>query len=711
MIGEKQLQSLQAIYRELRNVANVNENVLSTYIAWRNAKQHYQRRLNRSLENWRYYLALDNDIGLGQWPEKAVAYMLAQNRQLLTYNFAKVVVDTISGGIMQVPYIPEFYPVNEEVTTLTAAIKKASFSDKEIMDWNTSYKDLVDAGLVFEGVIKGVVSNEFSDLGNIGFEMTLPGSVIPDPMWKTSRSRDCEECFHEQWFQPRKIFEMWGDVFPGLESLVRNQFYQGAQYGENTGVTPFSTDADTWGTALRVVSHYRLKKTPYTQPFLITPNGNINIPKELPDPASIIEWLNMTIGQDNWEPDRIFERKDWEKQCVVRRICPALSWQDVIEENKTEWQTGRLPFFWWSASRHNGEPHSIIDSIKDVQTNINYYESLITYKIQVEGGGGSQFVDRQGFANDEEFERYRRYRNNPLESFEVLPGYLMSGATPAKPTFTSQFPREVYEHLTHIIGTVLPYISKVPPAQRGTSEQSNQSGYLYKLMKMQSDQQLYTIYYGLRQFWNEVYESYLLQSPNTYSNELLPRKFTFNKGKESMVLNEPVTLPDGSQGIRNDVRELKRIRHKVIIAEVQDSPTKNLEDLQVLGEYMSKIPPDKPGTIQYLLNKSAEKIDQFDVEDREALKAIGEKELALAMETIDAKTEQAKLLKLQAAQQIQAILNPPQPPQIPGGMQAGTGAPAPQLPSATNGAMTPRPQAAGQGPTFIPFGPQAQIGA
>ena len=92
---------------------------MSVYIGYNNAKTYYERRRRRCTENWRYYWAHDPDLGLGQWPEQSVNYMIQQGRQLTQFNFIRVIVDTIAGGIMQLQFDPEFYPVNEEITTLT----------------------------------------------------------------------------------------------------------------------------------------------------------------------------------------------------------------------------------------------------------------------------------------------------------------------------------------------------------------------------------------------------------------------------------------------------------------------------------------------------------------------------------------------------------------------------------------------------------------
>lgn len=661
------------IFADLKKSNQVSDEVIEVYRAHMFAKEFYQRHLRRCVENWRFYVSLDADLGFGQWSPEAVAYMLNQGRQILTYNICTPIIDRIAGGMMSLPIDPDFIPVNSEMTGLTKAVKSAMYSDKEIMDWPGVTLQMAKGGLIFDACMKMVISDEFHKLGNIGFEYCHPGTVIPDPMWRTWRGKDAEVCYHEQFFQPDKMLELWPEaealIGPYLQSVKRG----GNQYGSQMGPTPFATvNSDSWGTAQRVISQYRMVNSKYLQEYAMTQSGDVPIPRFLRTPAEKINWLNNNVP--DWAPDHIYEVKETERKCVVTRICPTISYANVIENNLPEVQVGRLPFFFWSASRDNGEPHSIIDSIKDAQTNINYWESMITNKIQIEGGGGSQFVDRLGFKDDEEFDKYRALRNNPAETFEVKPGSMANGYIPAKPTQASEFPKEAYEHLNHLIGTMLPWISKVTPASRGTTETDVKSGYLYKLMTIQSEQQLYTIHYGWRVFWNEVYEAYLIQASQTYANELIPRTFTYNKGQESVTLNEPVSYSDGRQGIKNDASKLKYIRHKVIISEKQSSPSQRVEDLKVLGEYLPTIPAEMPGSRMFLVKKSQELIDMLDEGDKQVLSSIGDKELELAMANIEANTLKAKVdsanfelqlanLQIQSMQvkaKVEAIKNNPQ---------------------------------------------------
>jgi len=176
---------------------------------------------------------------------------------------------------------------------------------------------------------------------------------------------------------------------------------------------------------------------------------------------------------------------------------------------------------------------------------------------------------------------------------------------------------------------------------------------------MQSDEQLFTIGAGLRMLWSEIYEAYLMQFAQTYSNESLERKFVLNSGKDKVVFNERIRDNFGNVvGIRNDVSLLKNIRHKVIIDETQQSPTQKVELLALISELIKSIPPQKIATIQFLSTKAVGLIEQFDQEDRSMLDAIGQKELDYQLSQLELETEQIKA-------NIKRMNTPDAPPIVP----------------------------------------------
>lgn len=635
-----------------------SDEVLHVYQNYLEALKYHGRNYNRCLENWRFYFGLDAELGLGQWPMSVVQSMGA-SRQLLTYNFIKVAVDTLAGSIMQQPFDPDFIPVNSEITSLITGIKKAMYSDKELMDWDTTFLEVVVHGLIYEAVCKIKVSDKYSELGNIGFEICTPGSVISDPYWKTWNSRDCKRAWKKTWIPVKELVELYPEAIPYVQGELAQTKHLGDRYDANTGAVPFVGANGQWGNAYEIIEEYNVLEEKSKSEWIITPNGDVEIPK-MPD-SNKPNWLDNHIP--DWSPEHVYEKDEKRKVCVVTAICPSIGHYHALAKGKTLEQVEALPFHFWSASRHNGQSHSVVDGIKDVQKNINYWESMLTHKIQTEGGGGAQFVDPAGFKDRNEYLRYCRDANDPTARFETKEGLLIDGkSVPSKSVQNSGFPSEVYENLNHMIHTILPNISKVTPAKLGQPGQEEQmSGKLYDMMRVQSDVQAYTIHYGLRLFYNSVYESYLLQAAQTYSNEQIPRTFAIKKGRESITLNEPVTLEDGQTGIKNDVAKLKEIRLKVIISEKQASPTEKRGRVNELSLLLKEIPEDKTLTRSIIWSKVIENIDYLDEETKEMLEEADIKELELADANVFAAIETAKMNAIMAQAQSQQAVQPQEP--------------------------------------------------
>lgn len=629
-----------------------DEFVSSVFLGYNNARQYYERRRRRAVENWRFYWAHDPDLGLGQWPEQAVAYMLQQGRQLTQFNFIRVIVDTIAGGIMQLQFDPEFYPVNEEITTLTHAIKKAMYSDKELCDWDATYMNLVRDGLVNEGVIKMVIDRSYDDLGNIAFKGCLPNSVFASPNWKTWSGKDCKKCWYETFHSEEELTSLIPEEADYLKwQLGSNKNRMADEYGPYESSTPYNGSADTWGSQYKMISEYVMIDEIENEEYAITERGDIMIPSDI-EPSDRPAWLNKF--HPSWSPEYVYTKPCKIKKCYVRSIIPSITTDRVVINKPTEIQIGRLPFFFWAASRANGESSSIVDGVKDPQMLINYMESLNLYKIQIEGGGGSQFADRTAFKNNEEFENYKANRNNPASVFETKPGLLAEGKTPAVPTTKTGISNEAYQMINHMISVVLPQISKVTPAMRGMGEGKDQSGKLYQLLKIQSDQQVYTIHYGLRVFWNEVYEAYFTQAASTYSQEQLSRTFSLNRGREKIVLNEKVyDLASGELvAIRNDVSALKSIRHKVIISDKISSPTEKIEQLDSIGKFIQNLGGSSPLVTKFLVHKATELMHPFDDDDKDTIGMLSNLDMENAVNATQLQMLQAKVQVMQWEDQL-----------------------------------------------------------
>jgi hypothetical protein len=712
-----------------------SEGVMMVWTGYDNARTYYLRKTKRCIENWRMYWAHDPELGMGQWPEKSVEYMISQGRQLTQFNFAKIIVDTIAGGIMQLEFEPEYFPVSDEITSLTQAIEKVRFSDKELLDWDAVYFNLVRDGLIHEGVIKLVIDNRFDPdgLGNVGFRNCLPGSVFADPYWKSWGSKDLKKCWHRTMHTWKELASMMPEQADFIKFQIANGRNSAEEYGIYQGPTPYIADSnDTkWGSLNELISQYEMVEETQTNEYAILPavegipgNEHVLIPREIPEmdrPA----WLNANYP--TWDPMYVYSKPVKVNRCYVRSICPQISMSQVLQVKPAQIQIERLPYFFWASSRANGESDAIIDSIKDPQIMINYMESLNLHKIQIEGGGGSQFADRSKFTTNAEFEDYVANRNNPGKIFEVKPGALAEAGTIAQPTMKSQMSQEAYQMINHMVSVILPHISKVTPSMRGVAEGSQESAKLHNLLKVQSDQQVFTINFGLRIFFHEVYEGYFLAAIDQYSREKLERRFSFSKGKESIILNEHVYDEYGNLiGIRNDVSKLRDIRHKVVIGDKPSSPADKVEQLDSIGTFIQKLGGSSPLVTKYLISKAAPMMmNGLDADEQDTIEYLSDLDMEAQISTSKMNIAKADLETLNAliqAKKLQDSLGqPPQPPQpkepaksitykdlpIEGriqlaaqaGIKLNPPAPQPQLPPPQSGpiqSIPPAPQAPGQ---------------
>jgi len=656
---------------------NITEYQLTDYERYIRAERGYtntllwdQKNWDRIIENWRFYWAIDSDKGFGQWPSTAVADLIKEGRQLGVYNFCRATVDNIAGGIMKAPWSFDFSPINAEITSLTYALKDVHYIDRELCDYRIHELEMVIGGLIGRSVMEMYINREYDKKGgNIGLRCLPAGSVRFDVAWKSSRSKDCRKAYRDLYLTARDMLKLYkskkteivkhvikdklGEEM--LNKLAADDLVWGEEYGPNNGIIPFPNNDDIWGSFYKVVEMYEMETITSNFEYVVTEGGDeVRIPIDLKTPEEKISWLNETVP--GWIPDQVFSDTEETEIQYKTVLCPSMG-TFVLAYGPTEVQCGRLQFFPWSAAHINGEYGGIIDLIKDAQKNINYWESLITYKIQVEGGGGAQFADRSAFASEADYNDYVRNRNNPRKVFPLKQGALREYPNgPAVPCVKSPFPQEAMSHLQHLIAEILPRISKTTPASQGRSENSNESGYLFRLKKLQSDIEQYVIYESLRNFWNEVGEAYLFQSSRTYGNGV-ERSF-YNPGtKQKLSINKRESRIDENgnsiEVMVNDFSQLLKMRHKVIVTESEDSPTRKVEIMQVAQSLLQNTPPEKALTRMELAHTLAKQLDTFDEEKKKRLDVYHEKEMELVMADLEAKIAQAHAAKYQAEMSMQ----------------------------------------------------------
>lgn len=691
MTVASQIQSTMDAWQKRKGDGGVDPLVNKVYERSLRAKAYHQRYFDRCIENWHFYLGLEAEYGNGQWPKEAVQWMLSKRRHIFTYNIAKVTIERLAASMMKVPSDPEFFPVGRNATSLTESLKDVMYADKERCDWAGTDLEMIIAGMVFQAVCRISINDKWDPLGNISFDMCLPNSWYADPMWKSHSIRDLRVCYHEQFLMPDVLYEIYGDKNPAFK-IELDRFMQGeGTYGTPSGPVPFDVQGDTWGSAQKIIHEYRMKRVPTKYEFIVTEEGDVRFPKNLEHPYEKIAWLNQRFGEGGWQPDRIFEKPDYEDICVKITICPRISVREVIEEEKCEVQVGHPPFEVYSFDRVNGEPYGVIDAVKDMQTNINYEMSMKQFKLQIDGFGGAKGIDREAFASEEEFERAKIQHNDAgAKPFELNAGYTATGGKAI--VNLSEHPtdsNEAMAELANIIDRMWPIVSRHVQAQSGMTQSASEPGILYNSKLDQAEMTLFVAQTRLRNYRRDMYEDWLLQAVQQYSIMGIPREFSRSGSSKKVILNEEVLLPDGSTGIRNDISTLREIRCQVIISEKQDTPTKKQQDLQILSDLLgtyANTQNQTPTTI-FIRNVIAQKVDQLSEEDKRVLEELGNKELELLYNDLEMKLMQPQVAPAPVAQAAQGI---------------------PQAPSQSQEIPVPQPPQAG-GPETIPPAPQGPI--
>jgi len=649
------------------------------------AVQYDYNNRQRNQDNWRNYGGLE----FGQYGPAQLAQLLAEGRIPDTYNITRQKVDSLAGAILKNPFDMDFLAVEPGEAELTQAVKQAALSDKELMDWEVSYTDLVIAGLIYEGVEEMYIDQRNHPLGNIAWRTALPGQVVFDPNWKTSSGKDCQKAWKISYLTAEKILQLW----PKLDPLVRQYVLQNRALGSDfdplsKGVTPNFDVLQESGIneKFRVIQFYEMVREKVWEEYdamtgMVLPATD--------DVAFKKAWLDAR--NPKWEPDKILQRQVEKlvQYCTV--IIPQIAPDVIIERKATAIQVGRLQFFPWSAARINGVPSGIIDLIKDIQRNINHREMLISYIIQTSAQGG-EVMDPMLFGNDQtQIDDYIATRNQPNRTFISAPGAIGRNLMPQK-LRKAEFPNDIQAQLVRM-WDYADRISKSPAAYDARTEASGESGYLFAQKVRQAEQQQYVLFAGLKRHLNEKGEAYLEQAKRQYSVGGWQRDFLVpSDGNKTISLNEKVEV-NGQTYIKADISQLPR--HKVVVSESPSGLTNRLISRAVAAEVMATIPPENIGTRTVLTGTIVNSIDTFSADDKERLKKFRKLEEEQALETLKFGIQNLKLQQLNVEMQIKTLEQQKNQPQAPIGMGAPSAAPAPQMPPlGANAAM--QAQGAGQ---------------
>lgn len=564
------------------------------------AEAYHRTDLDRENTNWKMFSGFD----FGQWDDEAVTELQKQGRHIPQYNMIRDKIESLAGNLIKDFFDVSFIPVDGEYTPFTRILRELMMSDKELLDWEHSYDQVVTDGLVYRGVEQMVISDRYSRLGNVGFERCLSGTVLASPYWRTASGWDLNYLFKAAYMDAEEMMNVYDTKASVIKFELQKIANAGHEYNrsDQTDGLPFRDFSPRLGSEYRIIEyhHMRTEKQDVRYTILgdLIPDGTEEYQREWAE-LNGLDFDTMTFT------DKLKVRKYY-----VTTVVPELDML-ILEDKASEIQIGRLPFFFFTAAKINGRDSGIVDLLIDAQQTINKRESMIDDMIASSAKGGL-LVDEDVFDNDPR--AIEEYKNNSSK-----PGYrgTTKGGVSIKDKVyelpAAQFPTTAINEENRMVD-FLDKLSKVTPAQSGRSEGSEESGVLFGRKQLQTEINQTLLRKNLSHFWNEKGEAYMLLAQQLYSD--VYRRFSINNGKETIEINIP--LADGSKA--NDISMMPR--QKVVVDQSPQGATQRLVD-RAMNADLVKSGNQDPLVVAVAMNNIFQTLDH-NPEEREQYMKIGQ---------------------------------------------------------------------------------------
>lgn len=539
------------------------------------AVDYYNDDIIRSEEMWDLYSGINDS----QYPDSIKRKIKEDNRNPFQANFIRQKVEGLAGSIVKNFFDVDFEPVNGEHSDLTRSIREIMLIEKELLDWNASYMQLVIDGLVHLGVEEMYIDKRYSPYGNIGFRHILHNHIILDPNWLTKSSWDLKRAWKTAWLTPKEIKSIYKTKADEIDFAVKMRERNPERFDDiyNGSSIPHDLRVDSYTDKFRVIEFHHIERENVKVKYSLF--SGIQIPDGTPEEQkewAIINGVDLENG--------VVEEDIPIDVYYVTTICPSLSKYLVLKDKKEAIQIGRLPFFPWSSSRINGKNSGIPDLLKSVQRTYNYRESMIDSIIS-SAANGAYAIDPALFDGDSS-KVEELIKNWNKSNFKTVSA---NGAIASGRQYFQQIPKPqmdygIVQELSRMID-LGDRISKQPAALDGRSEGSEETGILFARKQQQAEIANMVLVKSLEQHWNEKGEAWLLLAKKLHSG--VYRVFNeFGSGRK-IELNKPIVTLSG-EVIENDISTLPRM--KVIVTQSPEGITNrnidramNIEMLRVLG--------------------------------------------------------------------------------------------------------------------------------
>lgn len=590
--------------------------------SWRNNNAKLDSERQREAENWKFV----SGVNYGQWPASALELLMQEGRPPTQFNFVQGKVLTLAGSFLQNPLETKYEADIGAPEWASDVMNKLLMYNKDTTDWAYAKSQFMLAMLTYRGVLELYKDYSRSPLGDLGLRYVNPFSISFDYRWKTGNVDDCKRVYVAQFMDAEEIVQKFKKKSPEIREAYNRLKQLIDDPNDNTEEIDKIADRspefyDAIGCQYLVLQVLELKKIAKDRLF------DIRTQEFLPYMAPEAAQALMALG-DNARYLRVLPDECTELH--VTTVCPALDKSLILEDGLHPLQIGGYPYIVASALNLHGEAQGVVDIMKDPQMTINKRESTMTHW-QSTAANGVETVEEDAFSSDEEFERYKLYKNKPGETFKVASGANKEEKIKIRDRGTP--PNDQVESVNRAIG----HMDRMwaPPAVQALEGKSGESARLFEEKKEQALVALEFMNKTLANVDKQLGEKAFMANRLIYSG--VARKLKI--GNEVLHLNWP-----GIEGLTtNDVSMIPRM--SVRITQSQSGVSIKRERLNLYSQYGQVVTtPIMKAVLELMM---IDVVPNLPEQDKEEIKAV-------QMEYIQLLRDRTQAERAQLAQAIQA---------------------------------------------------------
>ena len=577
-------------------------------------EKYWQYDLSRFTQNARMLWGLN----YGQWPDFVVQKLLSQGRRPSTFNIVLDKAQTFIGSIMGNGFDIRYSAASGKMDSLSLKLQDMYYSDQSLMDWDMSeLESLLDSasGVGYESL---TISSKYHDLGNIGFVKRNPRRVMLSPAWKSSNVDDLHDYITWGKFSVTEIMDLFPVHSERLKELMKREERDGIDYGEQIGISDYSSVSQKWGDLHCVIELHWIEKEREQWEF-DRKNGCLfpETYEKFHSKDDIAQKMRYIQKMELEEKDIMFVTRTKVKK-YIRAVCPTLDAELLLLDNPDLVQVGSVNLF-PIGIKMEGQYQGIVDQLWDVQRSLNLNQ-MHQEAVQRTAAKNGVFADKALTGGDPDMEDEIANAWNDEAPFiwvaeNVMADLGTSGGIIPFPK--SQVTGDIFQRENNLL-KMADTLSKLPAEVQGRNSQKVEAARMFqdKLALSQVGQKFYSTLY--QEYKKAKAMAYARQAKHTYSGS--KRTFAGRSGDDVFEINVPsnekdeqgrqVTLDDISllseqkvtavpskKGV--NIRTQLRDDYGVILQAVQGDPGNRPLTLAILNETIdtTELPDDAKETI------------------------------------------------------------------------------------------------------------------